>query len=165
MRLVRSEEISMNTSSKGIALIQAFEGFRATAYKDIAGIWTIGYGTIVINGRPVKAGEICTTEQAIGYLYSDLRAFEAAIQREVKIPLLQHQFDALACFAYNVGVGALKASTLLKNINARLPIEERRFTDWNKAKINGVLTASPGLTRRRKSEYYLFTTGLIKTNF
>jgi len=155
----------MITSRAGKELIKHFESFRSQAYKCPAGVWTIGYGTTVIAGRPVFSGETCTEIQASEYLANDLRVFEAAVAGAVRVPLYQHQFDALVCFAYNVGVGALSSSTLLRNINASIPVIEKRFTDWNKATIKNVLTALPGLTRRRKAEFYLFSTGQIKTIF
>lgn len=155
----------MITSDKGKELIKHFESFRGKAYFDQAGVCTIGYGTTIINGRPVQPTDECDLGTALIYLSNDLRVFESAVGRLITIDLKQHQFDALVCFAYNVGEGALASSTLRKHINAGIPVEEKRFTDWNKIKINGVLTPSAGLTRRRKAEFHLFSTGQIKTSF
>lgn len=151
----------MDVGKQGLDLIKHFEGFRALAYQDEAGIWTIGYGTIKINGVPVKQGDICDEEMALDYMHDDLQTFVAHVNRVVKVPLKQHQFDALVCFTYNVGVGALSSSTLLKQLNAGIPIVEKRFTDWNKVTVKGVLTPSTGLTRRRKAEFRLFSTGQV----
>jgi len=152
-------------SNLGIDLIKHFESFRAKSYKDSAGVWTIGYGTIIIGGVPVGPNMMCTEAQAIEWMAHDVVKKERHVHRLTKVDLPQHQFDALVSFTYNVGEGALAQSTLLKRINARLPVEEARFTDWNKARVNGVLKPLGGLTRRRKAEYHLFTTGSLRFHF
>lgn len=155
----------MITSDKGKELIKHFESFKGKAYFDEAGVCTIGYGTTVIEGRKVQPTDECDLGTALIHLSNDLRVFEAAVSKLITVPLAQHQFDALVCFTYNVGDGALATSTLRKHINAGIPVVEKRFTDWNKITIKGVLTPSAGLTRRRKAEFHLFSTGQIKTSF
>ena len=69
------------------------------------------------------------------------------------MPLTQHQFDALVSFAYNVGVNALRTSTLRRKLNAGLYDEAAdQFLRWNRG--GGRVLA--GLTRRRKAERLLF---------
>ncbi len=161
--------MALKTSSQGKALIQYYEGFRPASYQCEAGVWTIGYGTTRIAGVPVKKGMFCTQAEAIGYLTLDLAEAEDDVTRLTNGPMGpvtdQDQFDALVCFTYNVGGPALGTSTLLKRVKARLAVAEKNFTDWNKVRVKGVLQPSPGLTRRRKSEFWLFTTGQIKTTF
>ena len=92
----------MKTSQSGVNLIKGFEGKRLNAYDDGVGVWTIGYGTIKYpNGIRVKKGDTCTESQAESYLKNDLVKFENAINRLVKVPLNQNQFDALSSFTYN----------------------------------------------------------------
>jgi lysozyme len=141
---------------KGLDLIKEFEGFKDKAYQDQAGIWTIGYGTIKVSGRPVVPGMTCTQAEAERWLRDHIRVSCTKISTMVRVPLTQNQFDALACFAYNLGEGAFQQSSLLRAINSKQPIPEDLFTRWNKVRINGVLTESNGLTRRRKREYQLF---------
>jgi lysozyme len=70
-----------------------------------------------------------------------------------KVPLKQHQFDALVSFAYNVGVGNLRSSTLLRKLNAGdYDGAALEFHRWNRSK-GKVL---PGLVRRRAAEALLF---------
>jgi lysozyme len=144
----------MNTSQTGINLIKGFEGKRLTAYDDGVGVWTIGYGTIKYpNGVRVKKGDTCTEVQAETYLKSDLVKFENAINRLVKVPLNQNQFDALASFTYNLGETNLSKSTLLRKLNAKdYKGAADQFLVWNKAG-GRVLT---GLVRRREVERSLF---------
>lgn len=144
----------MNTSQTGINLIKGFEGKRLVAYDDGVGVWTIGYGTIKYpNGVRVKKGDTCTEVQAETYLKSDLVKFENAINRLVKVPLNQNQFDALASFTYNLGETNLSESTLLRKLNAKdYKGAADQFLVWNKAG-GRVLT---GLVRRREAERSLF---------
>ena len=91
--------------------------------------------------------------QAEAFLRKDLDRFEAAVTRNVKVPINDDQFAALVAFTYNVGDGALASSTLLRLLNQR---DYRRAADeflrWNK----GGGRVLPGLTRRRRAERALF---------
>ena len=144
----------MKTSQSGISLIKGFEGKRLNAYYDGVGVWTIGFGTIKYpNGVRVKKGDTCTEAQAESYLKNDLVKFENAINRLVKVPLNQNQFDALSSFTYNLGETNLSSSTLLKKLNAKdYAGTADQFLRWNKA--GGKVMN--GLTRRRESERNLF---------
>ena len=144
----------MKTSQSGISLIKGFEGERINAYDDGVGVWTIGCGTIKYpNGVRVKKGDTCTEAQAESYLKNDLVKFENAINRLVKVPLNQNQFDALSSFTYNLGETNLSSSTLLKKLNAKdYAGAADQFPRWNKA--GGKVMN--GLTRRREAERNLF---------
>jgi lysozyme len=144
----------------GVSLIIEFEGFRATAYQDVAGIWTIGYGSTRINGRAVVPGQTITAAAARQALKDDARAVAQFLGDAVSVPLSQLQVDALICFCYNVGVNAFHGSSLRRMLNAKQPITEPMFTAWNKIRDHGILVVSDGLTRRRKAEFALFQRGL-----
>ena len=156
----------MRTSENGKNLIKQSEGLRLKSYPDPATggkPYTVGYGTTVINGKPVQLGLTITKEQAEEYLAADLIPFEKDVMSLVKVKLNQNQFDALVSFAYNVGsdidsdtiAEGLGDSTLLKKVNAGLFKEAAlEFLKWNKA-AGKVL---PGLTTRRQAESKLFST-------
>lgn len=152
----------MNISQNGLQFIAAHESIGGVpvlkAYKDTAGIWTIGNGTIKYpNGVPVKAGDTCTTEQALLYEQHDLMAVEAAINASVKVNLTQNQFDALCSFTYNEGISAEAHSTLLTLLNSGdFRGAANHFLDWDKEHENGKLVTSPGLLKRRQDEMELF---------
>ena len=138
----------MKTSNVGIALIKRFEGLRTKAYLCPAGVPTIGYG----HTKDVRLNDPEITEaEADRLLAEDLGVYEAAVTEMVKVPLTQNQFDALVSFAFNLGIGALRFSTLLKRLNAGLPCAEE-FDRWTMA---GGKTL-PGLVRRRAAERRLF---------
>lgn len=140
----------MKTSPAGIALIQQFEGRRLEAYKCPAGVWTIGYGHTSAAGKPdVKPGMVITRQEANDILVRDLVRYEDAVDRLVKVPLTQNQFDALVSFTFNVGEAALAKSTLLKRLNAddydAVPAELMKWTKGGGREL-------PGLVRRRRAE-------------
>ena len=137
----------MKISETGLNLIKQFEGCRLTAYKDSAGIPTIGYG----HTKGVKLGQKITQAQADEYLRQDVASAEKAVSK-YKYSYNINQFSALVSFTYNCGAGNLKKITnsgtrTLEQISARLP-------NYNKA--GGHVLA--GLIRRRAAEKKLFDT-------
>ena len=144
----------MRASENGITLIKAFEGCRLTAYQDSVGVWTIGYGwTQPVDGKSVSKGMVITQQKADDLLKQGIVQYENGVNSLVKVQLNQNQFDVLVDFAYNLGVNALKGSTLLKKLNAGdYAGAANEFTKWNKA--GGKELA--GLTRRREAEKTLF---------
>lgn len=144
-------------SPKAIELITYFEGFSAKPYYCPSGLLTIGYGHVVRQGENFTT---ITEQQGKDLLKLDLREFEKAVTKLVKIPLLPHEFDALVSFVYNVGSGAFEKSTLLKLLNEGRPKQEvaGQFLRWCKGPNDKVL---PGLARRRIAEVSLFLLGHI----
>lgn len=139
----------MRTSQKGVSLIKSFEGLRLKAYQDSVGVWTIGYGATC----GIAAGMTITNEQAERMLINDISRFEPEIERLVKVPLSQAQWDALMSFTYNLGAANLGESTLLRLLNAcDYAGAAEQFKRWNKAG-GSVL---PGLARRRSAERMMF---------
>jgi lysozyme len=138
----------------GLTLIEGFEQFRAHPYQDAVGIWTIGYGAIWgLDGLRVTAAHPPIAEaQAQEMLRRDTRKAAAAVSRLVRPDIEPCQFDALASFAFNLGGGALQASTLRRVINRGEDPPEICWTSWNKA--GGRVLA--GLTRRRLAERQLY---------
>ena len=156
----------MKTSSRGIALIKEFEGLELKAYKDVAGVWTIGYGHTKGFRKGRFHPEYKITEcEANDLLIADLQLFEDAINDAVIVNLNQNQFDALASFTFNVGIGGFRSSTALKRLNKRdLLGAAKALTWWDKARVNGRLRVVHGLVRRRNRERDLFLTP-IKREF
>jgi len=139
----------MNISEEGLSLIKKFEGLELEAYKCAAGVLTIGYG----HTAGVQEGDVWTKEQADENLKVDMEEYAGYINDLVECPLSQNQFDALVSWVYNLGPANLKASTLLKRLNAGdyadVPNQIKR---WNKA--GGKVLE--GLIRRREAEALLF---------
>jgi len=139
----------MNIGTKGLEMIKHFEGLELNAYQCAAGVWTIGYG----HTKDVQQGMVISENTANEMLVEELNEYESYITGLVTVELNQNQFDAMVSWVYNLGVGNLKASTLLKVLNAGdyagVPAQMMR---WNKA--GGKVLE--GLTRRRQAEADLF---------
>ncbi|MES2268656.1 MAG: lysozyme [Bacteroidota bacterium] len=151
----------MTLSKHGLSIIKNFEGLRLNAYKDIAGVWTIGYGsTKYVDGRAVKKGDKLTDEPgAEALLKNTLNVYTNAVNKGAIVPLTQNQFDALVSFIYNVGVGAVKSSTLFKKLNeGDYTGASEQFLLWNKITDpnTGKKVISKTLTQRRGQERALF---------
>lgn len=135
--------------------IKKFEGYLARAYQDVVGVWTIGYGnTYYADGTKVKEGDTITRAEAEELFAEILDQFSSKVSGTITSRVNQCQFDALVSFTYNVGIGNLKKSTLLRKVNMNPDDESIRdeFMKWTKAggKVYN------GLVKRRKDEadYY-----------
>ena len=144
----------MKMSAEGLALIRDQEGFRGQAYRDAAGVWTIGFGHTSMAGAPeVKPGMRMSRTEAEAVLARDVAEFATGVAQAVTVELSDAQFSALVSFAYNVGLGNFRRSSVLKAVNGRdFAAVPRRLGLWVKA---GGRTL-PGLIRRRAAEAALF---------
>lgn len=146
----------MMMTEEGISLIKKYEGCKLTAYKCPAGVWTIGYGnTFYEDGSTVKPGDKITQERADQLFRNILeKKFLEPIRKLIVSNINDNMFSAIVSFTYNVGIGNLKSSTLLKKVNAN-PNDQTislEFKKWVKS-AGKVL---PGLVRRRESESDLY---------
>lgn len=143
-------------SESGRKAIQKHEKLMLKAYLCPAGVPSIGFGnTYYEDGRRVKLTDPpITRERAEALFLRTLSYFEKEVDGLTRDDLTQNQFDALVSFAYNVGVDALKRSTLIKKVNARAPYKDiqAQFLRWTRA--NGKIMA--GLVARRKAEAELY---------
>ena len=139
----------MKISQEGLSLIKRFEGCRLKSYKCSANVLTIGYG----HTSGVKETDTITQDEADKLLQEDVEQFEKYVDDNVTVELGQSQFDSLVAWTFNLGVGNLRESTMLKKLNNEdyksVPSEMKR---WNKA---GGKTLD-GLIRRREAESLLF---------
>jgi lysozyme len=152
----------MKISTNGLKVKKYFESCKLQAYPDPGSKdghpWTIGWGH---TGQDVFKGLVWTQKQADAALVKDAERFERDVESLVKIPINQNQFDALVCFAFNVGsdidadniAEGLGDSTLLKMLNSgNFDGAAAQFLRWNKNDGKVML----GLARRRLAEKYLF---------
>ena len=136
-------------------LIKEWEGLRLTAYKPTPNdVWTIGWG----HTKTAKQGMTITEEEAQRLFNSDVSWAVEAVNKLVKVPLNQAQFDALVSFVFNVGETAFARSTLLKKLNlGDYSGAANEFPRWNKQAGK----ALKGLTRRRAHEQELFLSDVV----
>lgn len=142
--------MALTISDYGINLIKKFEGCRLSAYKDAAGVITIGYGwTKPIDGKPLTMGTTITQAKADALLKEGLKSYERKVLKyDSRYHWNQNQFDALVSFAYNIGsIDQLTAS----GTRSLAGIAEK-ITAYQKA--GGKVL--PGLCKRREAEKQLF---------
>jgi len=142
-------------SRTAIELIKRFEGYREKAAQLPDGRWTIGHGHTLT----ARQGAVVSAEDAEALLLYDLIAVAHALNEQVFTPLTQHQFDALASFAFNLGLDQFGRSGVLKRLNEGSPILAACAMElWRKAEVGGERIVVDALVRRRAAEKALFLT-------
>ena len=136
----------------GLQLIASSEGLRLSAYQDVAGIWTIGYGHI----RGVGRGMTITEDQAMAFLREDLGQAEAAVDAATSsVETDDNQFAAMVSLCFNIGSGNFRTSSVLRQHLAGNPAADA-FLMWDKAHVDGGLQVVQGLLNRRQRERELY---------
>lgn len=130
-----------------IAFISQYEGTRYKPYYDDVGVLTVCEG---ITGKHVIRGKEYTRKECDALLAGEIEKHGSALMKCVSRPITQNQYEALASWTYNVGVGAACKSTLVRQINEGKPATVwcDGLLAWNKA---GGITFK-GLVRRREAE-------------
>lgn len=146
--------IKVRASTIAVKLIKDFESCKLEAYPDAKGKYAIGWGTV---GPGIREGLTISQSLADGMLVSDLSQLGQDITQLVGIRVNQFQFDALVSLTYNIGLSALKNSTLLKYVLAhKTEAAADEFLKWDHSEGKVI----PGLTRRREAERKLFLTNI-----
>jgi GH24 family phage-related lysozyme (muramidase) len=147
----------MSVNKATLDLIKRYEGCKLTAYQDIVGIWTIGYGTTAaadLGIVPAK-GMTITQERAEDLLRQGVDKFAATVDALITANVNANEFGACASLAYNIGTTAFAKSTVLRELNAgRKDKAVAAFRMWNKAGGEVI----QGLVNRREAEIALFLT-------
>lgn len=135
----------MKASESLIQTLKEFEGLRLEAYRDAAGVPTIGYG----HTKGVRMGDRLTEYWADQLLRKDVAQVAYEVM-QLGVVRTQGQLDALTSFAFNLGIGRLIRSTLLKTIRNGGSMHQIRkeFMRWVYAGGKRL----KGLEKRRKWE-------------
>jgi lysozyme len=142
-------------SRAAIELISRFEGYRPKAAQLPDGRWMIGYG----HTHTAREGAQVSEDDAEALLLYDLIAISHALNEWIYAPLTQNQFDALASFAFNVGLEPFRRSQVLRRLNEGALIQAACAMElWRKAEFAGERIIVDALVRRRASEKALFLT-------
>jgi len=137
----------------GKDLIKKYEGLKLTSYLCPAGVPTIGWG----HTYGVKLNRTISVEEAEVLLDHDYQEAEDDVLEVVTVPLTENQLGALTSFVFNLGQGALKASTLRRKLNSGdYTGAADEFNRWVYSKVNGVSAKLNGLVKRRAEERQLF---------
>lgn len=159
MSKTRTAIAALAVSAAALVGIAGHEDYRGSAYLDPGKVPTLGYGATA----GVKLGDTTTPTRALIRLHGDVSDHARAIQRCIKAPLFQYEFDAYLSLAYNIGAGAFcrgalpgQPPTLIDLINAQRYAEActrlLQFDKYRNPKTDQLETLR-GLTHRRQSEY------------
>ena len=141
-------------NSAGLALVKQFEGLRLTAYRDIAGIWTIGYG----HTGGVYSGDTISQEEADWLLAQDLASSENWVASRTDTST-DNQFAAMVSLSYNIGGTNFLGSSVRRHHNeGNYQAAADSFLLWDKAHVDGQLVVVQGLLNRRNAERTLYLT-------
>lgn len=144
----------MNISLSGLVNIIGLEGICLSPYLDSVGVVTIGIGTTKTEIPDLNLSHPdITMDDAIFFLKKSITKYTDPINDALKVQITQYQFDALTSWCYNVGVGAMKKSSLIRDINLKADYKTiyNDFMKWNKPKE---------IIGRRTKEAKLYTTGV-----
>ncbi len=143
----------MNISLKGKVEIIGHEGICLSPYLDSVGVWTIAGGATAseipgLNGNHPDL----TIQEALDLFSLSIKKYENAVNKTLKVPITQEQFDALVSICYNIGTGGLSGSTFMKRINAK-------ENDVNIAQAILMWKKPIEILGRRRKEVKLYDTG------
>ena len=153
--------MTMKTSDAGLFALALHEGIVPAPYRDSVGVWTYGIGHTLGAGYPdpakMQRGMPTNLDAALRDVFDlfrrDVAKYEAAVNRAVKVPVTQAQFDALVSFHYNTG--AIGRASLVKRLNAGdVGGAATGFLAWMKP---------PEIKDRRTAEFALFAKGTYPT--
>lgn len=142
----------MKTSALGRMALISHEAIVLSRYRDSKGIWTIGVGVTAAAKAEINPETFTgtlTVREAVDLFETVLERYESDVNRAIKVPLKQHEFDALVSFHYNTG--AIRKATATKLINAG------KIREGGEALLNWM--QPPEIISRRMAENWLFKSG------
>jgi len=126
--------------------VAVHEGYSGTAYQDVGGVYTVGYG----QADGTKMGDKTDPVRALVKLEESLDENAKGMVKCIHVPISQGEYDAYLDFTYNVGVSAFCYSTLNKKLNSMDYAGAcKELLKWDTA--GGKV--EPGLLKRRQEEY------------
>lgn len=145
----------MQLSKEGLAELAAREGIGLSKYLDSVGVQTIGIGATSSDIKDLKDWDWdkkITIKEAFDMYLEHVQKYVKAVNKALKVPLQQHQFDAIVSVTYNIGTGGMAGSTFMKMINSHATpnLIANAIKMWNKP---------PEIRRRRAAEASLFQNG------
>jgi lysozyme len=148
----------MELSPQGLYFLAAHEGIVPAPYLDSVGVWTYGIGHAETSGlapnpRHMPRGMPVDLDAELTRVFEvfakDMERFSADVNRAVKVPMKQHEFDAAVSFHFNTG--GIARATWVKSWNAgNKTAASAQIMNWRKP---------PEIIGRRKAEQRLWTHG------
>lgn len=142
-------------SKKGLLELADREGLAPTKYLDSKGVQTIGIGLTKSDIKDLASWswtKQLSVKEAVDLYKQHVQPYSDAVAKALKVPVLQHQFDALVSICYNIGIGGMQGSTFMKRINSGASMEAivSAILMWDKP---------PEIIGRRKKEAKMFQFG------
>jgi lysozyme len=151
----------MKVSDRGIFALALHEGIVPAPYLDSVNVWTFGIGHTSSAGDPDPAtmprGNPENLDAVLPEVFAvfrrDLARFEKRVNDAVRVPMAQHEFDALVSFDFNTG-GVHRAQLTKHLNNGDRAGAARGFMGWLRP---------PEIRDRREGEMRLFRDGTYPT--
>ena len=143
----------------GKKIVMDSEGLKLKPYLCPAGIPTIGWGATYgpDMNRVTMDDDSISPGVANSMFERDMRHFSDRVRNLINVTVTDNQFSALVSLSFNIGAGAFKRSTLLRNLNAGdTQAAADQFRVWRKGTVGGIKVVLPGLVKRRALERALF---------
>lgn len=144
-------------SAKGEAFIKDYEKLRLDYYDDSESYCTVGWGHLVQGqvscaslGISAPYKKYITETEAQKLFVKDKEKHENLVKNAIKVPLFQHEYDALCCLAFNVGSIAIKAPSLCEKVNSG------NYAGGANEFLDITNHGNKGLVKRRKQENAMF---------
>jgi lysozyme len=150
--------MARSVSRKGVRFVAGWEGFRPCPYRDAVGVWTIGYGET----QGIGPNTPCISKRKARRMMRRRlnRDYARPAWRMIQPRLRRRERDALASFAYNVGLGNVQNSTLRRRLNGP---EGRRYRTrkrvWREELPRWTNNGLAGLVKRRAAEVRMAVRG------
>lgn len=148
----------MSVPEQAVQFIKQYEGFAPKLYRDTTHM-AIGYGCNLTDQEAAEyQGREISEQEADAMLRIRLDVLDEELGKLIKVPISDGQRSALLSFAYNLGIGALKGSTLLAYLNASsYNGAALQFSRWNKMHTpTGEVVQNKALAARRNAEMRMF---------
>lgn len=126
------------------------EGVELQVYLDPVSLPTVCVGRM---DRKLKLGQTFTLDECMEMLAEDWKKHQAQLDSVVKVPYKSEwQKEALTDFTFNVGIGNVQSSTLIRLLNQGKHVEAcQQLSRWVKA---GGKTLKGLVTRRKNTMPY-----------
>lgn len=165
---LKKQDGLQHMSKEGLADIVLSEAITTTRYKDSANVWTIGIGATRAEIKDLSRwanDKQLSLEEVFELFTTGIEKYSAGVRKALKVGVSQHMFDGLVSFAYNVGVGGMRGSSLVRAINRGVTDKKELrgyLMRWTKITRNGRKVTSKGLVNRRKAEAEVMFEGRYK---
>lgn len=153
--------------NKLCAILKHFEGYYPNAYQDTGKVWTMGFGSTFHfdKNRKVQKGDFISQADAMRYVEKESESIIKYLNYYIKVPLNDYQAAAVVDYVYNRGIGNFLRTNLDELINAN-PLDPKIKAEFIETGLWDRLGNKLwGLGRRRRTQWHLYSTGVVKTDW